>query len=162
MNWLDIAIVVILAISMFWGLKNGLIKSILSFAGLAAGIILAGRYYTTLAEQLTFTSNENVAKIAAFALILVGVIIITAIVGSLLTRLVSLVSLGWLNKISGAVLGILLGLLFCSALLAIWVKFIGANSTVNESIIAGILLDYFPVILTLLPAEFDNIQSFFR
>ena len=50
MNWLDIVIIVALAISTFLGLKIGIIKALLSLAGLIVGVILAGRYYAPFSE----------------------------------------------------------------------------------------------------------------
>jgi len=39
---------------------------------------------------------------------------------------------------------------------------LGAGSIITESIVAAILLDRFPLILALLPDEFDVIRSFFQ
>ena len=44
MNWLDIVILVFVAIAALIGLKIGLIKAALSLAGIILGIFLAGRY----------------------------------------------------------------------------------------------------------------------
>ena len=162
MNWLDIAILVIIAIPTFISLKAGIIKAVLSLAGLTVGILLAGRYYTTLAEQLTFISQNNLANIAAFAIILIGIMIITGVVASLLKWIVSAIMLGWVNRIGGAIFGFLLGAIFCSALLAIWAKFLGTGGAIGDSALAILLLDRFPMILTLLPGEFDSLRSFFR
>ena len=52
MNWLDIVILIILAISVFMGLKTGLIKMVISLAGLILAIFLAGRLYLSLANHL--------------------------------------------------------------------------------------------------------------
>ena len=161
MNWLDMAILVIIAVPTFISLKAGVIKAVLSLAGLIVGILLAGRYYATLAEQLTFISQNSLANIAAFAIILIGIMIITGVVASLLKWIVSAIMLGWVNRIGGAVFGFLLGALFCSALLAIWAKFLG-TATLEDSALAILLLDRFPMILALLPGEFDSLRSFFR
>ena len=48
------------------------------------------------------------------------------------------------------------------ALLAAWVKFFGAGETIIQSILAGFLLDNFPLVLGLLPQEFDAVRSFFQ
>ncbi len=162
MNWLDIAILVIIAIPTFISLKAGIIKAVLSLAGLIVGILLAGRYYTTLAEQLTFISQNNLANIAAFAIILIGIMIITGVVASLLKWIVSAIMLVWVNRIGGTIFGFLLGAIFCSALLAIWAKFLGTGGAIGDSALAILLLDRFPMILTLLPGEFDSLRSFFR
>lgn len=162
MNWLDIVIIVILVASIFIGGKTGLIKSLLSLAGLVVGINLAGRYYLTLAEQLTFIPQEKAAHIVAFAIILIGVMVVAALAGWLLTKLVSAVMLGWVNGLGGMVFGLVMAGLSISTLLAIWVKFFGMNQVVSNSGLARLLLNQLPVILALLPPDFDVIRSFFK
>ena len=162
MHWLDIVIIVALAISTFLGLKTGIIKAVLSLAGLIVGVILAGHYYVFLAEQLSFIPQAGVAEVVAFAIILIGVMVIAVVLARLLKWAASVVMLGWVNHLGGAAFGLVLGAIFCSALLAIWVKWLGAGSTITESIAAAILLDRFPLILALLPDEFDAIRSFFQ
>ncbi len=161
MNWLDIVILVVIAISAFIGLRIGLIKAVLSLAGLIVGVILAGHYYVPLSEQLSdIIPQANVAEIVAFAIILVGVMVIASVLASLLKWVASVIMLGWLNRAGGAFLGLVLAAIFCSALLAIWVKFFGSG-LVTEAFLARVLLDKFPLILGLLPSEFDAIRSFF-
>ena len=162
MNWLDIVILVLIAIPTVIGLKAGIIKAVLSLAGVILGVILAGHYHAALAKQLTFISQANIAEIVAFAIILIGVMIIAAVLASLLKWVISAVLLGWVNRLGGAIFGFALGAIFCSALLAIWVKFLGIQQPVAESALAILLLDRFPLILALLPGEFDSVRSFFR
>lgn len=161
MHWLDIAVLVILAVSAFNGLRQGLIKAALSLAGLIIGVILAGQFYQQLAGLLAFIPNEDIANIAAFILILVGVMVIANILARLLKFAVSVVLLGWVNRLGGAVFGLVLGAIFLSAILATWAKFFGSDS-ISESFMATFLLDRFPLILALLPAEFDAIRDFFQ
>lgn len=162
MNWLDIAFVSIIAIATLTGLWLGLIKAALFQAGIIVGVILAGRFYTPLSEQLTFISQEGIAKIVAFAIILIGVMIIALVLARLLKWAASMMMLGWVNRLGGAVFGLLLGATICGAFLAAWVKFFGAGETITESIAAGILLGYFPLVLGLLPEEFGTVRSFFQ
>ena len=162
MNWLDIVLLVIMAGGIFVGLRIGLIKATLSLVGLILGIILAGRFYVPLSEQLTFIPQASVAEVVAFAIILIGIMLIASILAAVLKWLASLVMLGWVNRLGGAVLGLVLGALLCSALLATWAKFFGAAGAVGESALAVVLLDRFPAVLALLPDEFDVIRSFFR
>ena len=161
MNWLDIVIIVLIAVPILIGLKMGIIRAILSLAGVIIGILLAGYFYAMLAEKLTFIPQENLAKIAAFAIIFIGIMIIAGILASILEKMISLVLLGWVNHLGGAAFGFLLGAIFCGALLAIWVNFLGAGETIAESSLATLLLDRFPMVLALLPDEFDAIRRFF-
>ena len=161
MNWLDIVIIVLIAIPTLIGLKIGIIKAALSLAGVILGTILAGHYYAALAEQLTFISQANLAKIAAFAIILIGVMLIAGVLAAVLKWVVSAVMLGWVNRLGGAIFGFLLGAIFCGALLAIWANFLGTGA-ITSSGLATLLLDRFPMVLALLPEEFDAVRSFFQ
>ncbi len=163
MSWLDLVIVVVLAVGAFFGLRMGIIKAVLSLAGVIVGVVLAGQYYVALADVLPFFSEtSNVAKVVAFAIILIGVMIVAVVLARLLKWAASVMMLGWVNHLGGAVFGLALGAIFCSALLAIWVKWMGAGDTITESMIAPVLLDKFPGVLALLPEEFDAIRSFFQ
>ena len=161
MNWLDIVILALIVIPTLIGLKVGIIKAVLSVVGVIVGVILAGRYYVAFAEHLTFISQPSLAKIAAFAIILIGVMIIAAVLASLIKWAVSAVMLGWVNRIGGAVLGLVLGAILCGAALALWVNVFGAGETITNSGLAAFLLKHFPVVLGLLPGEFDSVRSFF-
>ena len=161
MNWLDIIIVVGVAASTFLGFKIGIIKAVLSLAGLIIGVILAGRFYGPLSEQLTFITQPTLAKIIAFIIILVLVAAAAALLTLLLKWATSLMMLGWVNHLGGAVFGFLVAAVLWGAILAIWIKVFGIGEAMAESIIAAILLDRLPVVLALLPEEFDTIRSFF-
>ncbi|MFC2071505.1 CvpA family protein [Chloroflexota bacterium] len=162
MNGLDIVILVVVVIAVFLGLRIGIIKAVLSLAGVIVGVILAGLFYTPLSGQLSFIPQADVAEVVAFAIILVGVMIVAGVAAKLLKWAASAMLLGWVNHLGGAVLGFVLGAIFCGALLATWVKFLGITKIVSESSLAALLLDRFPAVLTLLPDEFDVIRSFFQ
>ena len=162
MSWLDIAILVVLAIATVIGLRIGIIKAVLSLVGLIVGVILAGLYYISLSEQLSFISQAGVAKIVAFAIILIGVMIIAGVLARFLKWAASIMLLGWVNHLGGAIFGFALGAILCGALLATWVKFLGIGEATVESMLATTLLDRFPIVLALLPDEFDAIRSFFQ
>jgi membrane protein required for colicin V production len=162
MNWLDIVILVVIASSTFYCLKIGIIKAVLTLAGMIGGVILAGHFYELLAEQLIFIAQPELAKIVAFGIILVGIAIVAGILAKILGWVVSLVMLGWVNHLGGAVMGFVMGALFVGALLAIWGKFFDVSELIGQSGLASILLDRFPAVLALLPGEFDGVRSFFH
>ena len=162
MSWLDIILIVLIAGATLVGLRIGIIKAVLSLIGVIVGVILAGRYYVALAEQLTFIPQANLAKIVAFAVILIGIMLVAGVLASVLKWITSIIMLGWVNRLGGAIFGLVLGATFCGALLAIWVKFLGIADPIAESGLATLLLDNFPIILALLPGEFDAVRSFFH
>ena len=161
MNWLDIILLVMLFVPTFIGLRNGLIKTALSFAGLIIGVVLAGNFYKPVSRIFGFIDNENVAYILAFILILALVMVAAFLLARLLKSVISSVMLGWVDNFGGATLGFLSGFLFLGAILATWVKFFGSNLVIG-SFLGKVMLDYFPLALGLLPGEFDSIKDFFQ
>ncbi|MFC2068809.1 CvpA family protein [Chloroflexota bacterium] len=161
MNWLDIILILVLSLTTFIGLAIGIIKAALSLVGLIAGVILAGRYYPALATQLTFIPQESIAKVAAAGIILIGIMIIAGILVWVLKRVASLIQLGWVDRLGGAILGLILGVILCGTVLAIIMRLLGLEGVISESVSARILLDQLPIVLALLPSEFDTVRSFF-
>ena len=161
MHWLDIILLVGLVVPTFIGLKQGLIKAVLSLVGIIVGVILASNFYDTLANAMGFIQNKDIANIIAFVLILAVVIIIATLLARLLKSIVKLVMLGWVNNLGGAIFGFIMGAIVMGAILATWVKFFGSDM-LAESFIAGVLLDRFPLVLSLLPEEFDMVRDFFN
>ena len=163
MNWLDIVLAIVLVVGIVLGLKSGLIKMVISFAGLILAIFLAGRFYVAFADKLTFISSDQVARIVAYIIIFILVMIVAAIASWLLTKLVSAILLGWINRLAGAIVGLIVAGVFCGAILAIWAKYTGSGGDiVGGSLLGRFLLNTFPLVLGLLPGEFDTIRSFFN
>lgn len=162
MNWLDIILLVLLFIPTFIGLRKGLIKTVLYFAGLLIGVVLAGHLYKPISKIFGFISNENIAYILGFILILVLVLVATFFLARLLKSVIKIAMLGWVDHAGGAILGFLSGFILLSAILATWVKFFGSG-LITESFLGRVMLDYFPLILGLLPGEFGKeIRNFFQ
>ncbi len=162
MNWLDIIIIIIIAGGVFIGLKTGLIRIALSLAGVIIGILLAGHFYASLAERLTFITQKGTAEVVAFAIIFIAVMVIAVVLAALLRWVVSALLLGWVDHLGGAILGLVLGAIFIGALLAILSQYLEMGDIISHSSLAAILLDRFPAVLALLPGEFGSVRSFFQ
>ncbi|GAI39500.1 unnamed protein product [marine sediment metagenome] len=161
MNWLDIVIIVVAVLLGLVGLRQGIIKTVFGIAGLIGGIVLAGRYYSGLAALLS-PAAATWANIAAYAIILVVALIVASMVGRLVAKLVHIVMLGWLDRLVGCVLGVVIGGLLCAAILAIVGKYYpSTEAVIIQSVIARFLMGGFPLLLALLPEEFDFIRDFF-
>jgi membrane protein required for colicin V production len=161
MNWLDVVILVLIAVPAVAGLKFGVIKILFTVAGIIIGVVLAGQFSDSLAGALKFIDDPRWAEIAAFAFIMIAVLILSGVAAGLLSSILSAILLGWVNRVGGAILGIILGGIFCGAILTMWVNYLGIGDSVADSALAGFLLDGFPLILGLLPDEFDSVRSFF-
>ena len=146
MNWLDIVIIVVVVLLGIAGLRQGMIRTVFGIAGLIGGIFLAGRYYDELAALL-FPSGAAWANIAAYAIIAIATLVVAGVIGWLLAKLVNFAALGWLDRLMGFILGIVIGGLLCAAILAIVVKYYpGMEATINQSVIARFLVGGFPLL----------------
>jgi membrane protein required for colicin V production len=162
MNWLDFVIIIFLIVSIISGIANGLIKSLFSLVGFIVGIVLAGRFYISLANHLTFISSERAAQIVAFIFIFIVVIAIASLLGWLFTKIISATPLGIFNRILGGVFGLVTGAIFIALLLTLWAHYADPVGAISDSTLARFLLDKFPIVLNLLPNEFDTVRNFFQ
>ncbi len=178
MNWVDIIIIIVLAILTILGLKRGLVKSLFPLIGIVLGIFLAGIFQGAVADKLTFIDSEATARIVAFAIVLVMLFLAAIIAGSILHRILHMVLLGWVDRLGGAMFGFALGWFICSAIVVLLARyaalpvegteFLGLEGVRNSiylaiegSTLATMQIDSFPGILGLLPEEFDAVKDFF-
>ena len=118
MNWVDIVILVILFVGGFYGLKSGLIGASLSVIGIVGGVLLAGQLSDDVGELLTESiSNDTIVTVVSYAIILGAVVVVTGIARRVLRTLISMVFLGWLDRLGGLALGVLAGAAISGALI---------------------------------------------
>lgn len=161
MNWLDIVILAVAIPFALFGLWKGVIKAAFGAAGLIGGIVLAGHCYRPFANLL-FPSGDTWSIIAAYAIILIAIFIIANIIGWFVARLVHIAMLGWADRLFGFIIGAAIGTMLCAAVLAIVSKYLpGTQAAISNSVMARLLMDQFPLLLALLPDEFDSIRNFF-
>jgi membrane protein required for colicin V production len=162
MNWLDIVIIVVALLFGVFGLWQGAIKALFGIAGLIGGIVLAGHYYQALASMLS-PGGATWSDIAAYAIILVATLVLAGAIGWLVSHLVHITMLGWLDRLVGFVLGAAVGAMLCAAILAIISKYFpGSQTAISQSAIAKFLMEQFPLLLALLPDEFDFVRNLFQ
>lgn len=161
MNWLDITIIVIGIIFGIMGLWKGAIGAVFGIGGLIGGIALAGHYYQPFASILS-PSGAIWSGIAAYAIILIVTLVIASVIGWFVARLVHITILGWIDRLIGFILGAGIGSMLCAAALAIVSKYLpGTEEIISQSVMAKFLMEQFPLLLALLPEEFDFIRGFF-
>lgn len=117
---IDILLLCGLGVGAVRGFMKGFLRQLATVLGLVAGLLAARALYASLAEFLcpTVTESMTVAQILAFLLIWIAVPLAFALVARLLTKAMEAVSLGWLNRLLGAALGLLKALLLTSLLIS--------------------------------------------
>ena len=114
MQTIDIIICALLVIGLIGGLREGLVKQVAGLAGLIGGLLLGRAFYVPVGEWLgtTFGISTEAAHITAFILILIIVPLLFSLVGWLVSKILSAICLGWINRILGGVVGVLKFALF--------------------------------------------------
>ena len=121
MSWLDYAVAGVFAGSLVLGAWRGLVREVLSILGwviaFLAANLLAGPLGPAMPQAIP-TPELRVA--AAYVAVFVGSLVVTSLVGLLLSRIVKAVGLGGVDRALGAVFGAARGLLIllAAALLA--------------------------------------------
>ncbi len=111
---MDINVIdLVLGASLLYGLVNGLYKGffieVASLLGLICGVYGAihfSHFATSLIKQKV-EWDEQYINIIAFAITFIFIVFVVSLVGKTLTKLANFIALGVLNKIFGAVFGVL-------------------------------------------------------
>ena len=106
MNWTDIVILAVIALSCLFGLWRGLIREVFSLVTWVAALIVARLYSNTLAPLLTgMFEGETTRYAAAFTLLFVITIIVGSLVTHLLSKILTLAGLKFTDRLLGGVFG---------------------------------------------------------
>src|ERR1700733_9963525 len=118
MNLFDWFLLAILAWSIIMAFVRGFILELFSLGGLIAGILIASWNYTHIAELLErLIKTPATAQIIAFLLIIIGVMVLSTLLGKALNRTAHAIGLGFFDRLLGAVFGLARGCLFGVAIL---------------------------------------------
>jgi membrane protein required for colicin V production len=110
MTIFDAVVLVIVVVSTLVAFVRGVVRECIALASWIAGIVLAFVFTVPAAAALPWLNDSPVAKhVLAFALILIGVLIAGALIGTLLSKMVRAVGLGFADRGLGAVFGIARG-----------------------------------------------------
>ena len=142
MNWIDIVILCICTVLVLLGIKRGLIDQIFSAAAIIGGILCALIFYDIAGELLVrheIIGNRSIANITGFLVLFIFAYIVIQVLGWLTSKLAGTLKLGWLNRISGGVVGLLIGVLLSFLFISVVNLF---SDDENPSVKRSILVPY--------------------
>jgi membrane protein required for colicin V production len=123
-TWVDWAIVIFLVVSVLGGLQQGFFRSVCSLGGLLLGLAIAAWNYGRAAALLSpFVHIETVADTIGFLLIALAVMAVAGIFGSILSKTFRKLGLGCLDRLAGAVFGLVQGVLLVTLCILVAVAF---------------------------------------
>jgi membrane protein required for colicin V production len=108
MNTLDLVLLALTAISGVWGLWRGLIRESFSVLAWLAGFPIASYFALDVRHWMNLSdTSPAVAYILAWVLVFISVWLVCRVFSSLLSGALSLVGLGVVNRLLGAVFGLM-------------------------------------------------------
>ena len=112
MTAFDFMVIGVVGLSTVLAFMRGFVRVFMSLAAWVIAVVGALRFSELVGSMLPdFGETPATRYVAGFALILIGVLIVGALVGHLLSRLVQAVGLGFLDRTLGAIFGVARGLL---------------------------------------------------
>lgn len=135
-NTLDLIIGFGLLWGAFNGFRRGLIREIIALVGILFSLYLAFHYCFILEDFLNKNTETDAStrRILAFTAIFVISFICLKIIGTLLTKLMSLFALGLLNRFFGALFGGLKIVLLAAAILLLLASIKGEENFLTPEI----------------------------
>lgn len=163
MGWVDFVILALLVGGGFLGFRNGVISWLFTLVGLAVGVFLASRLYTTLDALVPIADSEGMRRLIAFAAILIAALAASWLLARILKTTMSMLMLGWADRAAGTAVGLLVGGLAAAAIIAAAsvVPSESLQAAVRESRLAEQLLSATAFLRALTPSDFRSAGSLF-
>jgi membrane protein required for colicin V production len=141
MNSFDFLVVIILGFCLVRGIFRGLVKELSSIIGVMTGYYAAFSYYPRVAKFLSqWVPVLAYNRLIGFLVIFIGIFLIISILGVIIKYLMSIAFLGWTDRISGGIFGLVKGLLIGSVLFIVFTTFLPKNTSfVKDSVVAPYL-----------------------
>jgi membrane protein required for colicin V production len=159
LNWIDALILVIIVWFAWAAFHAGLIREVVTIIGAIFAVALAGLFYLELSEDIKVVVDDTeTAEIIAFATIFGATILASQLLALFLKQAASILLLGLLDSIGGAVIGVAKAIIFIEIALIVALTFpsLGLIESVEESLFAPFFLDLLPFLRYILPGEFDT------
>jgi membrane protein required for colicin V production len=145
MNWLDFALIAILAISIATSFAKGFAREVIGLVAAVAALICGAWFYRmTAAVVRPYVGSREVANLCGFLLIVAGVIVLGLIVSWIMGAMMKAVGLSWLDRLLGAAFGVARGIIVCVAVITAIVAFApGADAkTPPQSVVRSTVAPY--------------------
>jgi membrane protein required for colicin V production len=154
-NWLDILLLVIIAITVVIGAIRGFVRQIIGLLAVIIGLVLAIRYYPYGAEVFTFVRNEVLAQLLGFFLVFAVVLCVGWVINILLAKAVR-GPFRSMNHFLGAGLGLIKGILICGVVVFGLFVFPVNTRIVKESQLAPYCIKIVDTAYNLIPKELKD------
>lgn len=155
MNWIDITILVVIALSALLGLVRGFVREALSLAGWAVATWVALEFSPGLSNLMASAITlDSLRFVIAFLLLFIATLVLAAVLNHLVSQTVRKSTLSGADRGAGALFGVLRGVVIVAVL--IWLA--GFTKLPHElpwkqSVLAGYFEDISGWMRNMVPAN---------
>ena len=169
---IDILVLILLILAAFKGLRNGLILALFSFLAFVVGLAAAIKLSAVAAAYIGNAVNvsQRWLPVLAFTAVFIVVVLLVKLGAKLVESAVSMMMLGWLNRIGGAVFYALL-YIFIFSIVLFYADGVGLikPETAANSVTYGYIRPLGPyvvrglaAVVPLFKGMFTELESFFE
>ncbi len=153
MNWIDVILISVLALTSILGVIKGFVKQVFGLLAGIIGLILALGFYSQVSWiYLRFISNEVLANFLGFLTIFLVVLCLGWVSSFCLSKFIK-GPLKLLNNILGGGLGFLKGILICGVVVFALLVFPISKKALKESALSPVCLQMTRAMISLIPKE---------
>lgn len=117
MNWLDILLILIAALSVFGGIRHGFARLVVGLLATVAAFLCGLWFHGAIGSFfLPYVSHKFIANLIGFLLVFVAVMLLGALLGWLLGKMFKWTGLSWLDRLLGAAFGAVRALVIAVAI----------------------------------------------
>lgn len=139
MNWLDLALIAVIAIGALMGAKIGVIRAALATAGVVAGTLLGGQLNGVIASLFSdLDSNSSIALVASYCIVITISLAAASVAAIVLRKIIYTLFLGWMDKLAGLALGIVAGAAIAAAVI-MGMANLAYSSEVGDEVVVKVL-----------------------
>jgi membrane protein required for colicin V production len=124
MNWLDLALIAILAISIVSSFARGFAREVIGLVAAVAALICGAWFYRMAGDVVRpWLGSREAANLCGFLLIFAVIIVLGLIVSWMVGAMMKAVGLSWLDRLMGAGFGVARGVIVCVGVITAIVAF---------------------------------------
>ena len=143
MNMFDVVVLILVTYGLISGFKKGFIVEVSGMIALGVGIIGAFKFSGILGNYLVnyIDWEPKIIQIVSFILLFIGIVYIISLFAKMLTKALKVILLGGINRLLGALFGVLKWMLMLCALTLVF-KEVNQILTLMENSVLETSLSY--------------------
>ncbi len=162
----DIIVGVAIILLTLKGFLRGLIKEVLFFVAMFLGFFCSTTFWTVLNPYLkTHFTSPIMSQILSYATIFIVTFIAVFVIGNFIRRAIHITILAWIDRLGGAIIGFLKGVVICGLILML-ISFFSPNVIPKDSKVSLYVMNFTHKLSVFLPQnlkeEFEKEKERFK